>query len=181
MAATATEPNAVPGWASTLWRRQLDVYPSTGPRYMYLAITVLATITLYYESYVGGSVSTILLPALHMTFTFYLYALAVGNVLGAFGALGAGLADRWGRANLVVYGLFFTAIFVAFIIPTATNKYQFVIETFIVGVVEGICLVATPALIRDFSPQNSRGAAMGFWTSGPVVGSLIVAIVGTAT
>ena len=50
-----------------------------------------------------------------------------------------------------------------------------------VGVVEGICLVATPALIRDFSPQVGRATAMGFWTSGPVLGSLIVAVVGSAT
>jgi MFS transporter, ACS family, D-galactonate transporter len=41
--------------------------------------------------------------------------------------------------------------------------------------------VATPALIRDFSPQVGRATAMGFWTSGPVVGSLIVAAVGSAT
>jgi sugar phosphate permease len=181
MSATATEPLKAQGWSSTLWRRQLDTYPSTGPRYAYLGITVLATITLYYELYVGGSVSTILLPALHMTFTFYLTALAIGNVLGAFGALFAGLADRLGRSNLVVYGLLFTGLMVAFVIPTATSKYPFIIETFVVGVVEGICLVATPALIRDFSPQNSRGAAMGFWTTGPVVGSLIVAIVGSLT
>jgi MFS family permease len=181
MAATATEPSATQSWASTLWRRQLDVYPSTGPRYMYLAITVLATITLYYESYVGGSVSTILLPALGMTFTFYLTALAFGNLIGAFGALFAGLADRVGRTNLVVFGLLFTGVFTAFIIPQATSKWPFIIETFVVGIVEGICLVATPALIRDFSPQNSRASAMGFWTTGPVVGSLIVAIVGSAT
>jgi MFS transporter, ACS family, D-galactonate transporter len=181
MSATATDPIATQSWSSTLLRRQLDTYPSTGPRYTYLAITVLATITLYYESYVGGSVSTILLPALHMTFTFYLYALAVGNVIGAFGALFAGLSDRIGRTNLVVFGLFFTGLFTAFIIPEATSKWPFVIETFVVGVVEGICLVATPALIRDFSPQNSRASAMGFWTTGPVVGSLIVAIVGTNT
>jgi MFS transporter, ACS family, D-galactonate transporter len=181
MSATATDPIATQSWSSTLLRRQLDTYPSTGPRYTYLAITVLATITLYYESYVGGSVSTILLPALHMTFTFYLYALAFGNVIGAFGALFAGLADRIGRTNLVVFGLFFTGIFTAFIIPEASSKWPFVIETFVVGVVEGICLVATPALIRDFSPQNSRASAMGFWTTGPVVGSLIVAIVGSNT
>ena len=181
LSATVTEPAKTQGWSSTLWRRQLDTYPSTGPRYVYLGITVLATIMLYYELYVGGSVSTILLPALHMTFTFYLTALAIGNVLGAFGALFAGLADRVGRTNLVVYGLLFTAIFVAFVIPTATSKYPFVIETFVVGVVEGICLVATPALIRDFSPQTSRAAAMGFWTTGPVVGSLIVAVVGSLT
>ena len=44
-----------------------------------------------------------------------------------------------------------------------------------------MCLVATPALIRDFSPQVGRATAMGFWTSGPVLGSLIVAVVGSAT
>ena len=46
---------------------------------------------------------------------------------------------------------------------------------------EGVCLVATPALIRDFSPQIGRATAMGFWTSGPVLGSLVVAIVGSIT
>src|ERR1700729_1911197 len=110
MSATATEPRTTQGWSTTLWRRQLDTYPSTGPRYVYLAITVLATIMLYYELYVGGSVSSILLPALHMTFTFYLVALAIGNVLGAFGALFAGLADRLVPMNLVVYGLLFTGV-----------------------------------------------------------------------
>ncbi len=148
---------------------------------MYLAITVLATITLYYELYVVGSVSTLLLANLHMTFTFFVLTLAFGNLIGAFGSLFAGITDRLGRANLVVFGLFFTGIFVAFILPAATNKWTFTIEGFVVGFVEGVCLVATPALIRDFSPQVGRATAMGFWTSGPVVGSLIVAVVGSAT
>ncbi len=147
----------------------------------YLAITVLATITLYYELYVGGAVSTLLLTNLHMTFTFYVLTLAFGNLIGAFGSLFAGLTDRLGRANLVVFGLLFTGVFVAFILPAATNKWAFTIEGFVVGMVEGVCLVATPALIRDFSPQVGRATAMGFWTSGPVVGSLIVAVVGSAT
>ncbi len=148
---------------------------------MYLAITVLATITLYYELYVGGAVATLLLTNLHMSFTFYVIALAFGNLIGAFGSVFAGLTDRFGRANLVVFGLLFTGVFVAFILPAATNKWTFTIEFFVVGFVEGICLVATPALIRDFSPQVGRATAMGFWTSGPVVGSLIVSVVGSAT
>ncbi len=148
---------------------------------MYLAITVLATITLYYELYVGGSVSTLLLTNLHMSFTFFVLTLAFGALVGAFGSLFAGITDRLGRANLVVFGLFFTAVFVAFIMPTATNKWTFTIESWVVGFVEGVCLVATPALIRDFSPQVGRATAMGFWTSGPVIGSLIVSVVGSAT
>src|SRR3984885_14453326 len=105
---TATDVSPSRGGMSFLWRRQLDSYPDTGPRIFYLALTVLATITLYYELYVGGSVSTLILANLHMSFTFFVIPLAFGAQLG-------------------------------------------------------------------------RGTAMGFWTSGPVVGSLIVAVVGTNT
>jgi len=182
MSGTAAQPVSTrPGWVDWLLKRQLDSYPETRPRVTYLAITVLATITLYYELYVGGSVSTLLLANLLMSFTFFVLTLAFGALIGAFGSLFAGITDRLGRANLVVFGLFFTGIFVAFIMPAATNKWTFTIESWVVGFVEGICLVATPALIRDFSPQVGRATAMGFWTSGPVIGSLIVSVVGSAT
>jgi MFS family permease len=181
MSATTESPASSTGGISGLWNRQLETYPSTGRRYFYLALTVLATITLYYELYVGGSVSTLILTHFHMTFTFYVVVLAFGNLIGAFGSLLAGLTDRLGRANLVVAGLLLTAIFTLFILPAAPNKWAFSIEGFIIGTIEGICLVATPALIRDFSPQVGRATAMGFWTSGPVLGSLIVAVVGSAT
>jgi MFS family permease len=182
MTATTAEPvSRQQGLLSGLIHRQLDSYPENGPRVLYLAITVLATITLYYELYVGGSVATVLLPNLGMSFTFYVVTVAFGNLLGAFGSLFAGLTDRYGRANMVVFGLLFSGVFVTFILPAATNKWTFTIESFVVGIVEGICLVATPALIRDFSPQVGRATAMGFWTSGPVLGSLVVAIVGSLT
>jgi MFS family permease len=169
------------GWVSGLWRRQLHGYPDTGLRVVFLVITVLATVTLYYELYVGGGVATLLLANLHMSFRFYVVILAFGNLIGAFGSLVAGLADRVGRANMVVFGLLFTGVFTAFVLPAATGKWTFGIETFVVALVEGICLVATPALIRDFSPQVGRATAMGFWISGPMLGSLIVAVVGSHT
>src|SRR5260370_639497 len=105
----------------------------------------------------------------HMSFTFFVLTLAFGALIGALGSLFAGLTDRYGRANLVVFGLLFTAVFVGFVLPTATNKWSFTIYGFIIAFVEGVCLVATPALIRDFSPQLGRATAMGFWTSGPLV------------
>jgi ACS family D-galactonate transporter-like MFS transporter len=182
MSATAEElVSSRGGGLSFLWRRQLNYYPETRLRVLYLALTVLATVMLYYELYVGGSVSTLILPHFNMSFTFFVTTLAFGNLIGAFGSLFAGLTDRLGRANLVVFGLLFTAVFVAFILPSAPNKWAFTVEGWVVGVVEGICLVATPALIRDFSPQVGRATAMGFWTSGPVLGSLIVAEVGSLT
>ncbi|MCW2931465.1 MAG: major facilitator superfamily 1, partial [Actinomycetia bacterium] len=100
---------------------------------------------------------------------------------GAFGSLAAGLTDRWGRANLVAYGLVITAVLALVGIPNATTKWEFLILSGVIGVVEGVILVATPALVRDFSPQLGRASAMGFWTLGPVVGSLVVSIVSTNT
>jgi MFS family permease len=181
MSTTAAHPVTGRSGGAWLWRRQLDSYPDTAPRVLYLGLTVLATITLYYELYVAGSVSTLILPNLHMSFTFFVATLAFGNLIGAFGSLFAGITDRYGRANLVVFGLLFTAVVTGFLLPAATDKWVFTIETFVIGFVEGICLVATPALIRDFSPQLGRATAMGFWTSAPVAGSLIVAVVGSAT
>jgi MFS family permease len=177
----AAESTAKRGGLSWLWNRQLDAYPDTGPRLLYLGITVLATIVLYYQLYVIGSVSTLILEKFNMSFTFLVYTLAFGNLVGAFGSLFAGLTDRLGRTNIVVIGLFISGIMVAFVIPASTGKWEFAIFTWIVGFIEGICLVATPALIRDFSPQVGRATAMGFWTSGPVLGSLVVFVVASHT
>jgi MFS transporter, ACS family, D-galactonate transporter len=182
MAGAAAHPvPSQPRWFASIGNRQLDTYPDTAARITYLAITVLATVTLYYELYVGGSVSTLQLTNLHMSFTFYVVTLAFGNLIGAFGSVFAGLTDRLGRTNLVVYGLLFTGLYTLFVIPASIDKWTFTITSFVVGLIEGICLVATPALIRDFSPQVGRATAMGFWTAGPVLGSLIVSVVGSAT
>jgi len=177
----AIAPQAAYGRPRRLSSRQLLVYPGTAARITYLSITVLSTVMLYYELYVGGSVSTLLLANLNVSFKFYITTLAVGNLIGAFGSLFAGLGDRWGRATMVVCGLFVTGYMTFFVLPTANTKWWFAGESFAVGLVEGICLVATPALIRDFSPQVGRATAMGFWTSGPVLGSLIVSVVGSNT
>jgi len=148
---------------------------------MYLAIVVLATIMLYYEFYIPSAVSPSIIAHYGMTFNYYVYIIVVANAVGAFGSLAAGLADRWGRANLVSYGLLVTGVLILFGVPNAPNKATYMTLFAVVGVVEGIILVATPALVRDFSPQLGRASAMGFWTLGPVVGSLVVAVVSSNT
>jgi MFS family permease len=169
------------GGASRLWNRQLPHYPNTGPRSVYLGITVLATIVLYYELYIAGAVATQIIAEFNMSFTFFVVVSVIGNLVGAFASLFAGLADRWGRANLVVWGLLLTGAIIAFGLPNAPNKTVYTVLFAVLSFVEGIVLVATPALIRDFSPQVGRGAAMGFWTLGPVLGSLVVTTVSSNT
>jgi MFS family permease len=164
-----------------LWRRQLDHYPDTGPRMTYLAIVVLATIILYYQFYIPGAVSPAIIAHFGMTFNTYVYIIVIANAVGAFGSIAAGLADRWGRANLVAYGLVITGILILAGVPNAPNTATYAVLFAAVGLVEGVILVATPALVRDFSPQLGRASAMGFWTLGPVVGSLVVAVVSSNT
>ena len=58
---------------SRLWDRKLPHYPETGPRSLYLAITVLATVVLYYELYVGGAVATQIIAEFDFSFTSFVF------------------------------------------------------------------------------------------------------------
>ena len=180
---TADAPAArpAPNPLGRLWQRDLDHYPETGRRYAYLAIVVLTTIVLYYSLYIQYAVATSIIQHFDMTYRYFIWVSVIGNAVGAFASLVAGLADRWGRANLVVYGLLVTGLLVLFGLPNASGKLSYLIMFALVGFVEGIVLVATPALIRDFSPQLGRATAMGYWTMGPVLGSLVVTTVTSST
>ncbi|MET7297543.1 MFS transporter [Embleya sp. NPDC005575] len=174
-------PGPLPALLRGLWHRQLDRYPANGPRIFYLSIVVIGSVILYYELYIQYAVSTLLMHEYGMTFMYATMISVVGNAVGAFASLLAGLADRWGRANLVVYGLALTGVLVLFALPNAQSKGWFMFFMALVNIVEGMALVATPALIRDFSPQVSRAGAMGFWTLGPIIGSLVVTSVSSNT
>ena len=170
-----------PSIITRLWDRKVHHYPAERQRVGYLAIVVLTTIALYYEFYVQGAVATSITSDYHMSFRFFVYVAVVGGVAGAFASLAAGLADRWGRANLVVYGSAVSALIALFGIPQSPNKTAYLVWFATLSVVEGVVLVATPALIRDFSPQLGRAVAMAFWTIGPLVGSILVTQVVTHT
>jgi MFS family permease len=180
-AASAPQRPHGPGLVEGLWRRQLEHYPDTGRRATYLGIVVIASIMLYYELYIQGAVATNIIHQYGMTFRYFVFISIIGNLVGAFASLAAGLADRWGRANLVAYGLALTGVLICFGLPNAASKGVYLILFALVSLVEGVVLVATPALIRDFSPQLGRAQAMGFWTLGPVIGSLVVTEVSSHT
>ena len=157
--------------------RLLPHYPQPGTRRAYLGLVVLITVALYYALYVGGGVTPLYMRDLHMSFGYLVASLAVGNLVGAFASLLAGLSDRFGRSRLVVWGLLLVGLLTAFAVPAVQSKLVFAVLGIGVGFVEGIILVATPALTRDFSPQVGRATAMGMWAMGPVLGSLMTSAV----
>ncbi|MGI8558947.1 MAG: MFS transporter [Solirubrobacteraceae bacterium] len=162
---------------SRLWHRSVDRYPGDAARYTSLGIVVLTTVLLYYQLYLAGGVATAIIRNLHMSFVYYVNISVIGYGLGALASVLAGLADRYGRANIVTAGLALTGLLCAVALPNVHSKVGFGIVFIAIGFVEGIILVATPALVRDFSPQLGRASAMGFWTLGPVLGSLVVSVV----
>ena len=127
---------------------------------------------LYYLYYVEGAVTPLLLPYYHMSFQYFLYLLVVSNAIGAFSAFIGGLSDKIGRANLTIYGTLVVALVQLLAIPHIHDKFGFAVAYCVIGFVEGVILVSTPALMRDFSPQMGRGVAMGFWALGPTMGEL---------
>jgi MFS family permease len=156
-------------------------YPRGGRRYGYLGLAVLATVVLYYVYYTQTGVTPNILAGLHMSFSFYIAVIVSSNLLGAFASLPASKTDRIGRTNVVIYGLLIVGLLTAVGIPLADDQWTYLILTCAIGIVEGAILVATPALVRDFSPQLGRASAMGFWTMGPVAGSLITSLVALHT
>lgn len=174
------QPTTVTG-VRRLWHRELDHYPATRTRYRLLLLVVLSSVVMYYQQYVSGAVSASILTHYEMSFRFYLTIVVVSSVSGAVSSLIASVADRIGRANMVVVGLLMVGLVTCFGIPNTTTKWQFGAAVAVVGFFEGMVLVATPALVRDFSPQQRRGAAMGLWTLGPVLGSLTVSLVASNT
>jgi MFS family permease len=164
-----------------LFVHEIDDYPSSGKRNAYLAIAVLATIVLYYTYYTQTGVTPNILRYYHMSFSYYVWIVIISNLIGAFASLPASKTDKLGRANVIIYGLLIVGVLVTVGVPATSTKLAFGVVISAIGLVEGAILVATPAMVRDYSPQLGRASAMGFWTVGPVAGSLITSIVANRT
>ncbi len=169
--------DAAPRGVSRLWRRELTHYPSVRPRIAMLSIVVLTTILFYYQYYVISGVSDQVLSSTGISFLFFVNINVVSALASALTSLAAGISDRYGRANIVTVGVLLCALVCLLGFPNAHSGWSVGILYTLLGAIEGTVLVATPALIRDFSPQVGRASAMGFWTVGPVAGSLITSLV----
>jgi MFS family permease len=164
-----------------LFDHTIEEYPRGVRRAGYLGLCIVATVVLYYAYFTQFGVTPNILVGFHMKFGFFIAIVVASNLLGAFASLPMGRTDRWGRTNVVIYGLLIIGLLTAVGIPLSTGKWSYLILNCLIGIVEGAILVATPALVRDFSPQLGRASAMGFWTIGPVAGSLITSLVAVHT
>jgi len=164
-----------------LWERDLTTYPSEAKRMWMLALILGTSIVVYVEQYAGGSVAPLLLPHFGMSFSYYVHLNLVSLVGGAVFALLAGAGDRFGRANIFAFGVLIVGLLVLLGIPNAPSKFWFSVVIVAIGMVEGITLVVSTALVRDFSPQTQRASAASIWSLGVTVGALIAYEVAQAT
>ncbi|MEV0293815.1 MFS transporter [Nocardia sp. NPDC050710] len=178
---SSTSISAPPTLLTGLWQRKLPHYPDTPARAWYLSVVVIASIALYYQLFVTGAVGNELIDYFDLSFAYFVWIFIIGAAFGAAASVLAGVLDRWGRANIVAYGVVICSLLTLFAVPATTTKEQYLVVYILVSVVEGAVLVATPALIRDFSPQLGRASAMGFWTLGPVIGALVTTAISTRT
>ncbi|WP_280359399.1 MFS transporter [Nocardia otitidiscaviarum] len=174
-----TEP--APTLVTGLWRRKLPHYPDTGPRYWYLGVVVVTSVVLYYQLFVAGAVGNELIAYFDLTFRYFIGIFIIGAAFGAVASVVAGVIDRWGRANIVAWGAIICTLLTLFAVPATTTRESFLVVYTLISIVEGAVLVATPALVRDFSPQLDRASAMGFWTLGPVLGALVTTQISART
>lgn len=164
-----------------LWQRELPEYPTGTRRIWYLGIVFVATVVAYYENFISGAITPQLLGSFHISFLFFAVVTAVANAIGAVGSLASGVADKVGRGNMAIVGLFGVSLVTLLWLPNVTTGAQYGIAFGSAGIFEGVILVVTPALMRDFSPQVGRAQAMAFWTVGPVLGSLLVTEISSHT
>jgi MFS family permease len=156
-----------------LFDRYLDTYPSTARRIFCLAVVLVTAVVLYYEQYVSSGVAPLIVEHFHMSFRYYVDLSVFAALAGAIFSLAAGAGDRIGRANMFVYGVLVIGLLELLAAPNAPSKAWFSVVIIAVGVVEGIVLVATLTLARDFSAQTERGSASGLWSIGVAGGALI--------
>jgi MFS family permease len=174
---TAVSSVRPPSWrsrlAGLLVRRELDVYPSTRRRLWCLSIVLVSAVVLYYEQYVASGVAPLIVQHFHMSFRYYVNLSVLAAVAGGVFSLVAGAGDRVGRANMFVYGVLSIGLLELLAAPNAPSRAWFSVVIVAVGVVEGIVLVATLTLARDFSSQTERASAAGLWSIGVAGGALV--------
>ncbi|MCZ4498488.1 MAG: transporter [Marmoricola sp.] len=158
-------------------QRELTVYPSTPARVGQFGLITLVSTVIFYQIYVQGAVSPLIIADFSIPLKTFVLVSIVGNAVGAVAAWAAGLADRVGRVNLILVGSAGASAITGIALPATTGATAYLCVYASLSLIGGVVLVATSALIRDFSPQLGRATAMGLWAVGPSLGNLLISAV----
>ncbi|WP_165977462.1 MFS transporter [Nonomuraea diastatica] len=156
--------------------RELSVYPVGRRRIFLLAIAVLASLVVNFETTIA-TILPLLMDDLGMSLTVYgqiaALSVLVGGISAGFGGI---LSDRWGRVKILVPTLTVTAACNFLLATVDTVAGLFWIRCLMLFI-EGAGITITASLVRDFSPRMGRAQAFAFWTWGPVGASFLAALI----
>jgi ACS family D-galactonate transporter-like MFS transporter len=163
MAVTYAPGEALTKKPNRLWHRELEHYPSWRPRMASLSIVVLTTILFYYQYYAISGVGDQVIAQTGMSFVFFVNINVVSALASALTAVAAGWADRFGRANIVTFGVLLCALVCLLGFPFVHGPWGVGILYSVLGAIEGVVLVATPAIVRTSARSSD---ARRRWDSG---------------
>ena len=140
-------------------------------------------------SFIDGVGGTLLFPffALYITQKFNVGMTQAGILLGMFslfgmfgGMIGGALTDRFGRRQLILFGLVFSAIS-TLTFGLVTDIHVMYPLAAIVGMIGGLSGPAHNAMIADILPEEKRQEGFGIlrvvgnfaWIIGPSIGGLV--------
>ncbi len=140
-------------------------------------------------SFIDHIGSTLLFPffALYITSRFGVGMTQAGLILGLFsissligGMVGGGLTDRFGRRNLILFGLIFSAI--STLTLGFVNEFAMLFPlAILIGLLSDIAGPAHQAMIADLLPEKQRQEGFGIlrvvanmsWIIGPTIGGFV--------
>jgi MFS family permease len=140
-------------------------------------------------SFIDRIGSTLLFPffSLYITQKFNVGMTQAGLVLGTFsafgligGMIGGALTDKFGRKNLILFGLVFSAI--STLSLGMVNEFSVLIPlAVVIGLLSNIAGPAHQAMVADLLPEDKRQEGFGIlrvvgnmsWIIGPTIGGFV--------
>lgn len=92
--------------------------------------------------------------------------------LSVFSGIGGILADKFGRKNLIILGIFCLSI-ASFLFSIKEDKFLFAIFYGIAGIGIGLVLPSSIAYVYDITDKENRGKSMSIFISSVIIGFTI--------
>ena len=140
-------------------------------------------VVVYTFNFIDRQILAILMPAIKFEFNIddwvlgFLSGPAFALFYATLGIPIALLADRWNRRNLIAISLALWSAMTAFS-GMASNIIQLSLARIGVGIGEAGCSPAAHSMISDYFPPAERSTAMGIFTLGISIGTMLAYLTG---